>query len=225
MHVWLVTPAWGREHVTELVLAQRAWLRDVLAPAGVSLHCVVVCDDGNLDVAVRHGFDTIEMSNKLGAKVNAGFEHARQCGADWVCFIGSDDWMHPSLFDELTGAGVIANRIICQVDLARGMLKAVGCFGKTGGIPWFIRPGALPKAPLPAGQMRGIDLHLALMLRRARWTIREGMVGGLVDFKTDNNMTPYGAGSPLHDGEVPAFHALREWYPDELVDKAEALCG
>lgn len=225
MKVWLVTPAWGRERVTDVVLAQRAWLRGTLAQAGVELGCVVIADDENLDVARNHGFDTIEMENMLGAKINAGFAHAKRQGADWVSFVGSDDWLHPSMFVELAGQGVIAHRVTYQVDLARGKMRAVGCLGKYGGVPWFIRPASLPKDPLHPKQMRGIDLNIQLRLRRARWDVRspvEGAPGGLVGFQSDNNMTPYGAGPTLGE-EVDAWPVLRHWYPTELVDLAAQL--
>src|SRR5205085_1379884 len=45
LNVWIVTPAWRRYAVTELVLAQWGWLRDHLAPRGLAVSAVVVADD------------------------------------------------------------------------------------------------------------------------------------------------------------------------------------
>jgi hypothetical protein len=94
----MVTPAWRRPEVTELCLAQRAYARDDLARSGIDLRCVVVADDENLEVAARHGFDTLDRDNTwLGAKVNDGFAYAVSAGADFVAAVDSDSWVYPEL--------------------------------------------------------------------------------------------------------------------------------
>src|SRR4051812_9717831 len=94
MQVGLVIPAWRRYAVTRLCLAQKQHLVAALAARGITCHVVVVADDDNLDIAASYGFATVEQQNVLGRKVNDGFQHCWERGADYVAFVGSDDWVH-----------------------------------------------------------------------------------------------------------------------------------
>jgi hypothetical protein len=92
----LVSPAWRRADLSEVVLPHRRWLADELAPHGIEVESVVVADDENLAVAERLGLHALKAPNQLGRRFNAGIDHAcRVLGADYVCLIGSDQWVHP----------------------------------------------------------------------------------------------------------------------------------
>src|SRR3954464_9355536 len=101
VNVWLCIPAWRRFAVTRLCLAQKKHLVRHLAARGITASVVVVADDENLDIAAEYGFDTVEQKNVLGLKVNDGIEYACDNDADYVAFVGSDDWIHPDFFDSL----------------------------------------------------------------------------------------------------------------------------
>lgn len=195
-----------------------------LASRGIGVRCVVVADDDNLDIAAEHGFETIEMPNRLGAKVNAGFEHGQD--ADYLAFVGSDDWLHPDLFNTLPTTAITTGRGITLVDLDRGRLRRVIAKGRYGTIPWLIPRKLLePCRFRPFGDHleRGLDYALWRHLRKAEWVYHDPHDHLRVDFKTENNMTSYAATThTLGVGaEVSAWPVLRKWYPADLVELAE----
>lgn len=246
MNVWLVSPAWRRFTVTELVLAQRRWLCDVLSRAGLTATSVIVADDKNLEIAEAYGFHTVEMPNDdLGLKFNAGFRYAAEQGADVFVHVGSDDWLHPSAFDVLAerdlnaiepdwsgdvaiwrqGPTVVSQRRATVVHLPRQIVQRCNVRGSHGCIPWFIPRSALEPfgfEPIPAGKMRGIDGALARAINtkvRPNWLYRNGRVDSLVDFKTDTNITPFGMlQHNIGCGPTRGLDVLRRSYPGWLVD-------
>lgn len=107
MSVWFVSPAFGRYDVSDIVFEQRAWMLDQLRATGLDAHALIVADDGNLELARRHGIESLKHENlPLGRKLNAGIGHAYDQGADHVCFIGSDSMALPGCFTDLA-AGVV----------------------------------------------------------------------------------------------------------------------
>lgn len=231
MDVWLVTPAWRRFAVTRLVLAQRRVLCDELAARGITASCVVIADDENLDIAAELGFDTVEMDNsQLGRKLNAGFRYSAAQGADYLAFVGSDDWLHPDLFAPLLDEPgcVISGRILALCDLLGGRLRYVAGRGRQGVIPWLIPRAALEPcgfAPLPDGQNRGLDLHLALALADAEWRFHDPHPLARVDFKSHLNMTPYGAARAIGGEKSDPWGELATRYPADLVALAESTAA
>jgi hypothetical protein len=220
---WLVIPARGRTAVTRLCFAELAWLQGVLLSRGVACRPVVVADDENVDVAAEHGFDVLEVAEPLGGKVNAGFAYALEQGADYVAFSGSDDWLHPDLFDELDGVRVRAGKTLCVVDLERGRLRHVNT-GMSQAVPWLIPAVLAASKPLPAGLTRGSDFMLRQTLPKVRyWDMWDPHGLCRVDFKTDTNMTPYAGYAHLSRGEQDAWETLSDRYPARLVEMA-ATC-
>lgn len=252
MNVWLVSPAWGRFDVTRLALAQRAHLVAELAPRGVALHCVVVADDENLELAREYGFDTVERSNRhLGAKFNDGIEHALRHGADVVATVGSDDWVHASVFDRLPASSlpvpvptaddpcvvwspnqpeIIAGRRLTLVDLFTGRARMCRSRGIFGVIPWLIPASAFKVCrgrPLPDRQQRGIDGAMAVGLRDAdpKWVFCDVAPFARVDFKSDVNLNTYESiCRAIGVGEdFDPWPQLERFYPSALVEQARAL--
>ncbi len=100
--VWFCTPAHGRLDLSKVCFAEHAWAAEQLAPSGVDVvSCVVACDE-NLDLAKGLGFATVERANDfLGARWNDAYQYAASEGADFICPLGSDSWIHPRFFERL----------------------------------------------------------------------------------------------------------------------------
>lgn len=188
-------------------------------------NCVVVADDENLEIARGFGFETIEMSNVVARKVNAGFEFAAAAGADYVAFVGSDDWLHADLFEGFDGESIVTGREITLVDLPRGVLSRMHTTSLHGMIPWLIPTDALaPCGHRPVGEhlTKGLDYSLYRHVRERNWIFRDPHPHTRVDFKTEVNLTPYSfVGRTFGNKPEAPLDELREWYGDELVDLAE----
>lgn len=252
MNVWLVSPAWRRFEVTELVLAQRRWLCDSLAARGHTATSVIVADDKNLEIAEAHGFHALEYPNDdLGMKFNAGFRYAADHGAEVFVHIGSDDWLHPSTFEVLDtidldrpeahdwsqdlriwrqGPMVVSQRRATVVHLPRQVRQRLNVRGSHGCIPWFIPRSLLELldfSPIKRGKMRGIDGALARAMMgavRPNWHYQDGKVDSIVDFKSDTNITPFGIlQHNLSAGPATGLEPLRRSYPGRFVDAAIRL--
>lgn len=219
MHLVFVTPAWQRFAVTRLVLAQRRELCDELAARGITADCIVVADDENLEIAGEFGFPTLTRPNLLGYKVNSGIEMALDMGADYVSFVGSDDWLHPDLFMPglMDGETVVSGWKLCQYDLATGLSKVVSTRSRFGVIPWLVPAQALRGKLVSNHLESGLDLHLGTAIMEARWTFHDPHALARVDFKSDIQMTPYGAGIG------PVAPPLAERYPAHLVEQVYSL--
>lgn len=103
MTIWFVTPAWQRYELSELCFDQRRHVIDSLAEQGIAAKCVVIADDGNLDLARDRGFEVVAQDNQwLGRKFNDGMEYAFRNGASRVVPIGSDSWIDPAYFMPMT---------------------------------------------------------------------------------------------------------------------------
>jgi hypothetical protein len=98
-NVWFITPVHERYLLTSICLEQRArFLRELPFEA----HAVIIGDDDNMKVARELGLDTVEKDNEfVGAKFNAGYKYAIEHGATHCMAIGSDSWMHPSVFHDM----------------------------------------------------------------------------------------------------------------------------
>jgi hypothetical protein len=227
VQVGLVIPAWRRYAVTRLCLAQKQQLVAALAARGITCHVVVVADDENLDIAAGFGFETVEQENVLGRKVNDGFEYACERGADYVGFVGSDDWLHENAFDHLDDSRVCAGHRIAVVDLERdGRLRRLGVGGPQGVPPWLIPRRALERSGCrPADDARtwGMEGSIVRGLGPVDWRFDDPHDLVRVDFKSDVNMTPYGRITGLlgYGPEETAWPQLAEKYPADLVALAE----
>jgi len=251
--VWLVSPAWGRLKVSALALAERRWLCDELAKRGHEGRSVIVADDENLELAREFGFDALEFPNDdLGEKFNAGFRYAADHGADIFCHVGSDDWVHPSVFDVLdrfdisepplpvfepgqsvvlwrAAPCVVTQRTATIVDMGTGRMQRITVSNRFGVIPWLMPRNLLERddfSPIPAGFRRGIDGALISGLStRPNWVFQDHALDTLVDWKSPTNLTPYDhlAGS-LGDGQPVAISDLASSYPADLVALAEEAC-
>lgn len=216
--------------VSQLVFHQRRELVSDLASRGVKANCVVIADDENLEIAKHYGFDTLEMQNKpVGRKVNAGFEYAAKRGGEVFAFVGSDDWMHLELFSPLFAGTelVISAPQFTLVDLSRARMTKLTTGSHYGAIPWLIPRSALEPCrfrPVDDDLNQGLDYSLFRRIRKHPWIFWDRHPFALVDFKSQNNITPYEwIGRSVGATPEQPLGALREWYPGALVDIAEEI--
>ncbi len=237
--VCIVSPAWRRFDVTRLVLDQRQRLCVELASRGIDARSLIVADDENLEIAAEYGCDTLEAPNSpLGRKCNLGLHHAAQQGADYIVWIGSDDWIHPDVFQPLLDlpatrpVTIFAGTRVALVNLRTGELQRVASPSKFGAIPWLIDSRLFTTrtvAPIKPELKRGLDGALIRGLRLARvdfeWVFDDPNDFRCVDFKSDQNITPYKSlAKHLAIGEPEvAWEALGDWFPADLIDKARAI--
>lgn len=232
----IVSAAWRRFDVTRLVLRQRERLCADLASRGIQASMLVVADDENLEIAREHGAATIEAPNEpLGRKCNAALRYAAD-RADWVVWVGSDDWIHPDVFDPLLDARdrpatIITGQRIAIVDLATGRLRRITSPSRHGAIPWLIDSRLLrvSRGPIRPDLPRGLDggLIRGIRLSQTPFTFErhDPHEFRCVDFKSDVSLSPFnplaanlGIGEPEH-----AWETLATWFPADLVDQAREL--
>lgn len=238
--ICVLSAAWRRFDVTRLALAQRQRLCEELAARGIKAHSLVVADDENLEIAAEYGCETVEAPNMpLGAKCNTGLRHAA-AQADYVVWIGSDDWIHPDVFDPLLQEQnpdrlpIHVGSTVAVVDLTRGRLQHIRTQSDFGAPPWILDSRLLHTTkhdrPIKPWLKRGLDGALVRGIRLNRrpfeFVWHDPHDFRCVDFKTDLNLTPF-AGVAKHLGYGPeqdAWEPLEQWYPPDLVEQARATC-
>jgi hypothetical protein len=169
--LWLVIPVHGREGITRLCLEQKVDLQDELRGQGVDLRVLVVGDDANVDTARELGLDVLERPNRhLGRKLNDGFEHAcREGGANYVAFVGSDDWVLASFladFPEPDRVRSAPHQAFVSPGGQRLIVRLAS--GMMGGAPWVIPTALLAECgfrPVYVDhKMSGMDFLIARSL-------------------------------------------------------------
>lgn len=189
----------------------------------------------------------------LGARFNAGFEYAFNQGADYIVHIGSDDWVHPDWFGPLPGLEQLALPFTAeQMEAAGGeaLVMNIGPRILTAGQidiihlssglgmtfmkrrQWGIVPWALPRRLfeekgfelVEPGIPKGVEGSMAGRMGGVAF-VHHDLPHVCVDFKTDENVTSFERlwKLPGHPELPDPFATLREFYPAELVEKAEAL--
>lgn len=231
--LWLVVPAWRRLAVSRFVLAQHAWLIGELAARGLPANVVVIADDENLDIAAALGLHTLERPNEqLGRKINDGIQYAAEQGATWISFTGSDNWLHPDLFSAIAEADprrppIVTGNTIATVDMVGAKLRRLVVRSRCGVPPWLIPIWALQPAkfrPIDDARERGIDGSLERGLRlRPEWISHDPHDLARIDFKTEENITPYAAIARtlgIGQEEPDPWTLLASRYPAPLVEQA-----
>lgn len=227
----LVTAAWGRYQITDLVLRQWRNASGTLASRGITVNAVLVADDDNLEIATRHGFDTVELGNSdVGAKFNAGFARALAHQPDHVVHIGSDDWIHPDFFTVVPNQrSILTGSLIQVVDVPTGRMRAASIDTAVGAIPWVIPAWMIARADgnvIEPGLQKGFDGALIRGLTRAvgsppSWQFHDPNEFARVGFSIPSvNITPFDALKREQTGPDLTLEALRGFYPDSLIDAA-----
>lgn len=230
--IWFVSAAYGRYGTVRVALAQRRHVCDELNKRGHTAQGVIVAADMNLDIAHEHGFHTVERDNSdVSGKFNAGFAYALEHGADVVVYLGSDNWTHIDLFDQLPRPRQVMTGTKLQiVDAAAGRMRLCHIDRVYGVIPWLIPSQLLAKCegtPIEPGIPRGFDSALIEGLTRGSgyppsFTRFDPHDFARVDFKTADNLTPFdrldkgfGIGEPQD-----AWTELSRFYPATDVELA-----
>lgn len=233
--VWIVSPAHGRFAITRLVLEQRRRLCRDLAARGLDAQMLIAASDDNLDLAREYGAVAVETPNRpLGRKCNVAISRAAREGADWIVWIGSDDWVHRDVFDPLPYQppdAIQYGHRLAVVDMQTGVLRRCASPSKYGAIPWIIPTRMLARSgfePVPPKLSSGLDgaLVRGIRLSRAelRWRPHNPHWLRCVDFKTSVNITPYDRLRQLAVApEEPAWQALVERYDTDLVEMARRV--
>lgn len=250
--LWFVQPVHGRTGLARLCMEQRRRMVDELAGYGIEAHVVIIGDDANLDSARELGFHVLERPNELGRKVNDGFEYAcREGGADFVTYIGSDDWCLASWFATLPPTDRIkTSKWVAFVDPAGTALTVREVAGSVGNAPWILPRELLARVgfrPAKDHRMSGIDgtIRQRVCARpvgsfrsarerreadRARFDVRflheQGDELRMVDFKgSREQITSYalavGRNRWIAYEERPPWPALATRYPADLVERME----
>lgn len=177
----IVTAAWGRSRLTELMLRHTASLE---APDGWDVVRVCVETPGDPDPAqYTHGWHYAQAENApLSAKWQAGVDAARDLGADAVMILGSDDFVNAAFLESVTDA-----------------LEAGAEYVQPSGL-WVYDA---PTAQYPAGRCffgyaqrigagRTLSRHLLDRLGWQLWTeAGPGRLDGAMDARLDPVCLPY----------------------------------
>lgn len=234
--VCIASAAWRRLDVTRLVLKQRQRLCVELAARGIDAVSLIAANDENLELASEYGCETVEAKNDpLGRKCNLLLKRAAEL-ADWIVWVGSDDWIHPDVFEPLDGRDrpptIIHGSRLAIVDLQTGQLQTISSPSQYGAIPWLIDSRMIAGKtgdPIRPDLPRGLDGALIRGLRRMHRPLvfeqHDPHQFRCVDFKSRSNLTPYsGLAKNLGLGEPgTAWDELAGWFPADLIAEVRDL--
>lgn len=228
--LWLVTPAWQRFELSALCFDQHALAMRTLEQAGVETHHVVVADDRNLELAERHGWDTVERDNDwLGRRFNDGIEYALNHGAEWVVPIGSDSWIDPAYFLPLPARDVVRTSRTYSVLTHRKLGELVVGLHSPAGPHMLTREllELVDGRPVAEKIRRGCDASTVWNIERASgapmpWEFRDVHPHQYVGLRGIPAITQYHRivarwGVAEHEDPWPL---LTRYFPVELVDRA-----
>lgn len=226
--LWFVTPVHRRERLTRICLEQRARLIAELAGLGVSARQLVIGDDaGLLFMAHALGFHVMGRPNVLGLRINDGFEWAcRERGADYVVYVGSDDWMLPGPLADLPAPGrVRASAWNTWVSADGRSIASVDHPPALGNAPWTVSRAALEPLgfrPVRDGLMSGIDTSMADNLGDVFDFHPEDDPLRWVGFKSGGEqLTPWELQVPNRFARGRVFETLATRYPADLCARME----
>lgn len=234
-----VMPVHGRQRLAQICMRQLRWTCDELGYRGVHASAVIVGDDDNLDTARDLGFGTVVRDNEFTSrKFNDGIELAcspryNPEAADYVVPVGSDDWVHPNLFNPLPPADTMYAFQRMSFVREDGRELTVRHLRVEGGCGIRIYPRQVmePLGYRPADEhrRRACDTSILSWLKTedALRTVEHRVSSPLwiVDWKSPGNqLNPYGTVDARHPAEMKAdpFEALQGVYPDDSLDDMRA---
>lgn len=224
MSLWFITPAYQRYELSAVCFEQRKRVIDSLAARGIEAQCVVVADDGNLEIARSFDFHTVQQANDyLGRKFNDGMEYAGRLGAEWIVPIGSDSWIHPEYLLPLPREGASrTSQYYAAVEPARLAYLQVGLKNPAG--PHMLHRSTFPEGFRPARDElhRYVDSSTLAGLHGLRWEIRNVHALQYIGFRQEPLLTPYERlwrAWGVAESETP-WDDLKDHYPHDLVERA-----
>lgn len=228
--LWFIIPAHGRFEKTRVCFRQLARTCQELKSAGIDATAVVIADDANLETAREAGFAAVSRANQpLGRRWNDGYEYAGRNGADFLCPLGSDDWVDPILFvDNLPDAHEIRCSRLSAVVREDGKWIAPLRIWYEGGDGVRILPRKLlePVGFRPAENHRQRAIDTSIMGRLSR-VQRPSLVYfdahpfQIVDWKTSGSqLNTYQACLAYATGpQADTWETLTGRYPEEALDE------
>ena len=233
--ILFVVPAYQRVELATICYQQLAaacekvWYRSRLRA-----RILVISDDENLEVAARlrevdgAPIDTVELDNRLGARLNAGYRYAHDEGFDYVCAVGNDSFMHPDRFSWLP----VDNAILCTRNFtcinSEANVQAALRLDYPGGVGSRVFPTGMfarvDYAPLDPFQMSGCDTGTLLalcrnVLRAPDLIYTDLHPAEVVGFQSGDVQVTKWAWWLQHPHEIQEpFHGLADLYGDGLVE-------
>jgi glycosyltransferase involved in cell wall biosynthesis len=175
--LWFVVPASGRVDLARICLRQLRRTCDDLADRGIEASAVVVADDENLDTARDLGFAWVRRDNRfVSRKFNDGIQLAcdrayNRHPADFVVPCGSDDWVHPGLFEDLPDHRTMVAFQRMSFVREDGAELTVRHLNNEGGCGIRIYPRQMMRPvgfrPADEDRKRGCDTSILVNLKRA----------------------------------------------------------
>jgi hypothetical protein len=229
MTLYFVTPAFGRLELSAVCYDQRRHVIDSLAEHGVAAKCVVIADDGNLDLARDRGFDVVVQDNQwLGRKFNDGMEYAFRNGASRVIPIGSDSWIDPAYFLPMPTRNVTRTSSLYAA-VTSDRLAELKVTDEKGAGPYILDRQLLRASryrPAKDEISRGVDGSTIKGIHyRIRWQRHDlhpyQYIGfrGMPHLNTYENLVDkWGVTEHRNPWAILAKH-----YPRELVERAQAV--
>jgi hypothetical protein len=203
---------------------------------GFDAACVVIADDGNLDLAAEHGFYQVERGNRyLGQKFNDGYAHAWQLGADLVCPLGSDSWLSGAaaslLATHAIEAGVVAFSTPYSVVREDGKERADLDVDTACGTTMVFPLGLLHRCgyrPIKEHAGRGCDTYTVnkLILAKAKLQRVSGTsIASTLALRSEQQITSYDRLVEKYAIKLTdrPWDGLGQIYGDDLVAKAQGL--
>lgn len=229
--LWFIMPAYRRFELSAICFAQRARLCQELHAIGVDANVCVIADDENLELAQEHGFATVERENRLGAKLNDGYQFAASQGVDYVCQTGSDEWVDPKRFAVLPeGRQMLCTRNYSAIN-RQGTRRAHMRIAYDGGVGVRAFKTSLLAycgfRPLTDDRAKGCDtatLRAILYGGRVEFVYTDLHPLEVVGFQSDLQLTSYERLSVyLVKERKQPFAGLAKHYPADLVAKVKEL--
>lgn len=104
-----VCPAYQRVELASICYRQFAEVKETCAGFGLKTEFLILSDDENWDAAADAGLDAVQVANRLGQRLNEGYQRAAEEDYDYVCAIGNDSFVHPDRFQWLP----VGDAILC----------------------------------------------------------------------------------------------------------------
>ena len=229
MTIWFITPAFGRLELSAVCFDQRLHVMATLQEHGIRTRCVVVADDGNLDLARDRKFDVVVQNNEwLGRRFNDGIEYACLNGASRVVPIGSDSWIDPAYFLPLPNRRETYTSGLYAVVEANRMAE-INVTTVNGAGPYVFAREALRSTrfrPAKDEIKRGVDRSTINGIRyRLRWQRHDVHPFQYIGFRHPPLLTPY---QTLVDvwgvrEHTEPWDILAKVYPTDLVLRARTI--
>lgn len=235
--LWFIVPAHGRLGLAAVCLRQLKRTCDRMRDLGVDASAVVIACDENLEVARDLGFGTVDRDNLfMGRRLNDGYQLAGREHVDYVCPVGSDDWVDPEWMASLLPASdeVRCSRLSSVVNEDATRLAALR-IPYPGGDGVRVYPTGMFRRlgyrPVDEDRKRALDTNTFERLNRTlpqppKLVYHDTHAAQIVDWKSAGNLNSYRSCLQFRDGpETDPWETLARVYPPDATGEMRALHG